>query len=711
MLRRVAAFSFRHRRLVLAGWLIAVVLAFVGGPALAGKTVSSGRLPGTDSQHAYDALARSFPREHGLEAHIVFADPNRNGPAINAYLTDVSRVPGVLQVAPMLRSPDGRVAAAPITVSSATNVHPHQVGQEIMREARPFEANGMHVAFSGDPFGNFKMPASEVVGILAAVIVLLIAFGSLIAMGVPITTALVGIGVSLAGVGVVAHFFTTPDFAAQVASMIGIGVGIDYALFIVTRYRDALHRTGSPESAVMEAMTTSGRAVVFAAFTVMVSVLGMFLMGIPFLDGLAVGVSVSVAIAVFAAVTLLPAMLGFVGFGIDRFRMPHKTRQGETFWHRWARTVARRPRAIAAIGFAMLVLLALPALHMRMGQPDASNDPKSATTRQAYDLIASGWGKGANGPILVVGEGDRHYLSELMPEVVAKMRHTPGVAAVTDPQFATHGTAAVATLIPTTGPQTAQTASLVHRLRDHVIPEFVNGTGVEVHLGGETASAIDSADVISHRLPIFILAVLVLSFILLLAVFRSLLVPLKAVLMNLLSIGAAYGIVVAAFQWGWGSQLLGVHAAPIEPWVPMMLFAIVFGLSMDYEVFLLSAIREHYDRTHDNSTAVAEGLADTARVITAAALIMVCVFGSFVAASSRDLKVIGLGLAVAVALDATIVRVVLVPATMELLGDANWWLPRWLGRIVPHVHVESADTAVVASLPARDNTDERELVA
>jgi RND superfamily putative drug exporter len=438
---------------------------------------------------------------------------------------------------------------------------------------------------------------------------------------------------------------------------------------------------------VIEAMTTSGRAVIFAGFTVMVSVLGMFLMGINFLHGLAVGVSLAVVIAMAAATTLLPALLGFVGFTIDRLHVGRRTRSGgEGMWQRWARTIQRRPWPIAIAGFLFLVIVALPVFSLRLGSADASNDPKGSTTHKAYNLIAKGFGPGTNGPVLVVATGPGAARS--LGEVVTTLRSTPGVASVTDPKPNPAGNAALATLFPTTGPQAKATEHLIHHLRDNVLPEATRGTGVAVHLGGQTASAIDFSDVIGSRMPIFIAAVLALSFILLLVVFRSVLVPLKAVLMNLLSIGAAYGVIVAIFQWGWGASVFGVEPAPIEAWVPMMLFAIVFGLSMDYEVFLLSAIREHYDRTGDNATAVAEGLAGTARVITAAALIMVFVFGSFVVSDLRALKLIGLGLAVAVAIDASVVRVILVPATMELLGSANWWLPKWLDRIVPHVLIE-----------------------
>jgi RND superfamily putative drug exporter len=702
MLTRIGRLSYRHRRLVVGIWIAALVVAVLGGTAIAGDTATSGRLPNTDSQRAYDALAREFPQRHGDEARIVFADLRRDRALADEFLAEVARMKGVIEVEPLLVSPAGNVAVAPITTANGSGAHPKATADDIKQIARPFESRGLDVQFAGDWFNNGGFPASELVGILAAIVVLLIAFGSLIAMGLPIMTALIGIAISIAGVGVIANFFTTPDFAAQVATMIGIGVGIDYALFIVTRYRAALGRTASPEDAVIEAMNTSGRAVLFAGFTVMVSVLGIFLMGLPFLHGLALGISLAVVIAVLAALTLLPALLGFVGFNIDRFKVGRRAPTGrETLWHKWARTVQRRPAPIALAGLAVLLLLAVPALQLRLGNADASNDPKSSTTHQAYDLIARGFGPGANGPILVVAENHDGNLSGLA-HLEQALRATPGVASVTDARLSRSGTAALATLYPTTGPQDKATERLVHRLREHVIPEAIAGTDAQVHLGGQTASSIDFADVIGARLPIFVGAVLLLSFLLLLIVFRSVLVPLKAVLMNLLSIGAAYGVIVAAFQWGWGADLLGVSAAPIEPWVPMMLFAIVFGLSMDYEVFLLSAVREQYDRTGDNATAVAEGLASTARVITAAALIMVFVFGSFVVSDLRALKLIGLGLAVAVAIDATIVRVVLVPATMELLGDANWWLPRWLQRLLPRVRVDKHPTEREPSQPRDD---------
>jgi RND superfamily putative drug exporter len=690
MLAGIARYCYRHRKLVLVVWIAIFFAAVIGGGALKGDYSTQGNLPGTDTQSAFDTVKREFPQRHGDEGQIVFADVTQNRPAIDSFLDRVEDVEGVIDVEPLRISDGGKIAVAPITTANEEGSHPQTTATDIKDlAADTVEKDGVRVEFSGPWFGENSMPASEIVGILAAVIVLLVAFGSVIAMGLPILTALIGIGISLAGVGVLANTFTTPDFAPQVAAMIGLGVGIDYALFIVTRYREALHRTNSPEAAVLEAMTTSGRAVVFAGFTVMVSVLGMLLMGLNFLHGLAVGTSLAVVIAVLAAITLLPALLGFVGFTIDKLRVGRrKTGAGGGMWHRWARVVQRRPAVVALIGFVVLIVIALPMLSLRLGSADASNDKAGTTTYEAYHLIEEGFGPGANGPVLVVADTSKPGSADALPALVEDLRQTPGVATVTPPQPNEQGTAALATLFPTTGPQSEATESLVHRLRDDVVPAATAGTGLAVYLGGNTAGSIDFSDVIGQRLPLFIGAVLVLSFLLLMLVFRSVLVPIKAVFMNLLSIGAAYGVIVAAFQFGWGGDILGVSAGPIEAWVPMMIFAIVFGLSMDYEVFLISAIREHYDRSHDNAQAVADGLESTARVITAAALIMVFVFGSFVVSDVRALKLIGLGLAVAVAIDATIVRVVLVPATMELLGDANWWLPRWLAKILPRINVE-----------------------
>jgi RND superfamily putative drug exporter len=547
---------------------------------------------------------------------------------------------------------------------------------------------------------------SEMIGLAAAFVILLIAFGSILAMGLPLLTALFGLGVGMAAVGLISHLISVPQFSTQLASMIGIGVGIDYALFIVSRYRDALARLRPPEEAVVEALTTAGRAVLFAGCTVMISVLGMLLMGLNFLYGLAVGTSIAVLVAVAAALTLLPALLGFLGFNVDKLSIHRKRKATSTrisLWTRWADFVQAHPKPIAAIGFVVLASASIPVFSLHLGSSDAGNNPAGTTTKTAYDLTASGFGAGSNGPMLIVadtaGSAASGSSKAALASVATALRSTPGVVTVTDFVGSPSRKGAIATLIPTTGPQDRATETLVHHLRNDVLPSATAGTGITVHVGGQTASGIDFSGMVGQRLPIFIGAVLLLSFLLLLMVFRSVLVPLKAVLMNLLSIGAAYGVMVAVFQWGWLGSVVGVSGGPIEAWAPMMLFAIVFGLSMDYEVFLLSAVKEEYDATHDNAHAVSAGLALTARLITAAALIMVCVFGTFVLSDLRALKLIGLGLAVAVAVDATIVRCVLVPATMELLGEANWWLPRWLDRILPHLAVDRPAEPAPALVP------------
>jgi putative drug exporter of the RND superfamily len=698
VLARLARFSYQRRKLVVLGWVAFLIVAIAAGGALKGEWESTGDgLPGTDSQQAYDLLKEHFPAQAGEDSAFVFGDVGRAGGAINDFLQAASGVPGVGSVGSLETSPDGRIASASFTLLADDEEQTKSAVAKLKELAKPLEDKG-GVAFTNWRFDKFEMPASEALGLLMAVVVLLVAFGSVLAMGLPIATALLGIGIATSLIAVLARFVTTPDFTTQIASMIGLGVGIDYALFIVSRYRDALARLQPPAEAVVEAITTSGRAVLFAGMTVMISVLGMLLMGLEFLHGLAVGTSLAVAISVAAALTLLPALLGFIGFNIDKLSVhrKNKVRTRISLWTRWADFVQRRPIPVAVIGFVVLAAASLPVFGLRLGMADAGNNPEGTSTKTAYDLTAEGFGPGKNGPMLIVADTADGSPSSL-GGVTQALRSTPGVVFVTDFMPSPDGKAALATLIPSTGPQERETEQLVHHIRDDVLPAATNGSGVSIHIGGTTAFGLDFAAMIGDRLPLFIGAVLVLSFLLLLMVFRSVLVPVKAVLMNLLSIGAAYGVMVAVFQWGWGGSIVGVSGAPIEAWAPMMLFAIVFGLSMDYEVFLLSSVKEEWDATHDNAHAVSAGLAVTARLITAAALIMVCVFGMFVLSDIRALKLMGLGLAVAVAVDATIVRIVLVPATMELLGNANWWLPKWLDRILPHLAVEGSPTAPVRS--------------
>jgi RND superfamily putative drug exporter len=691
MLDRLARSCFRRRWIVLATWLVLLIGFSTAGSALAGEWAGDGRLPGTGSQRAQDLLARELPQRSGEGGTIVLGDVTADQPAADALLAEVAALPGVARVGGVEISPGGSVAAASVDFAPGGEDEVFATATRVAGAAKAARDAGLDVELSGDWFTEGGMPASELFGILAAALILVVAFGSVVAAGVPILTALFGVGIAMAGVSLGANVFSTAEFTPQVTAMIGLGVGIDYALFIVTRYRRALERGVEREDAVAEAIGTAGRAVLFAGCTVIVSMLGMILMGLSFLHGLAIGASFGVLVSVAAAVTLVPALLGILGRRIDSLhlgrRRPVSTDGG--IWWRWGRTVQRRPVVVAAAGLAVLLAAGAPLFGMRLGFADQGNDPTSSTTRRAHDLMVEGFGAGSVGPIVVALDTGRPGAAAAVPAVLDRLRATPGVVDVAEPFTSPSGAAAMAILTPATGPQDERTARLLAGLRQDVIPAAVAGTPLQVHLGGQTAGGIDFAEVISRRLPIFIGAVLALSFLLLLVVFRSVLVPLKAVLMNLLSIGAAYGVLVAVFQWGWAGELLGVSGrAPIEPWAPMMLFAIVFGLSMDYEVFLLSAVRESYDETGDNASAVASGLASTGRVITAAAAIMVCVFASFVLSDVRELKLIGLGLAVAVAVDATIVRVVLVPATMELLGKANWWLPGWLDRLLPRVQVE-----------------------
>ena len=705
MLARLARTSYHHRRLVLLGWVVALVVLSVVSSNAGTNWTQSFRLKGTDSQAATDLLQSRFPSQAGATADIVFkADAGIDDPAVQQHMTDlfaqVAEIPQVNEVlSPYAPTGTRQIAAnAPIAYAQVTfDVEFPDITTEtrsqLTQVIEQANAPGIQVEGGGAVFNKRELPGgTEAIGLLAAVVILLIAFGSVLAMGLPILTALFGIGVGFAIVELLSHATSVPEFATQLAAMIGIGVGIDYALFIVTRYRQGLQEGLDPETSVVTALDTAGRAVLFAGTTVVISLLGMLLIGISFVGGLGLGAAAVVLITMIASITLLPALLGFVGRNIDKFKLPGTGKMRDprtTAGYRWSHFLQRHPWPFAALGLVILVGLALPVVSIRLGSSDESNSPTTLTTRRAYDLKAEGFGAGASGPLLLAAEISGPQDLPTLQAVVDDIKATPGVAFVSPPRPNEAGDAAVIQVIPTTSSQDAATVDLIDHLRHDVLPAATEGTGVKVHVGGVTAAFDDVASKLQQRLPLFIGVVLGLSFLLLMIVFRSIVVPIKAVIMNLLSIGAAYGLMVAVFQWGWGKDLIGVgKAGPIESFLPMMLFAILFGLSMDYEVFLLSRMKEEYDSNgHDNREAVADGLASTARVITAAAAIMVCVFGSFVFGDNRVVKEFGLGLAFAVLIDATIVRMILVPATMELLGDANWWFPKWLGWL-PKIHIE-----------------------
>jgi RND superfamily putative drug exporter len=697
-------------------WIL-VVVAIIGFSSAVGSAFNNNFNSGSSpSQRAQDLLAQRFPAQAGDTADVVVhtagqvKDP-ANAATIDrlvsalAPLADVSSVRSPLSPGAQRQvSADGHTAFAVIQFDKTTPNLKGSHTKQLIRVARSFAHPGFEVALGGNPISaavSATPGSSEAIGILAAIIIMLVAFGSVVAMGLPILIALVGVGIGYGLVDLASHGFTVPTFGPQLMAMIGLGVGIDYALFIVTRYRQGLQEGRDPRQATVVSLSTSGRAVLFAGGTVVISLLGLFVVGLAFMNGLAVGTIAAVLMVLAAALTLLPAMLGFVGYNIDRLHVPgllvRSPTAGGGFWYRWSRTVQRRPWVCGTAALAALLVLALPFISMRLAFSDAGNDPTKLTTRQAYDLLARGFGPGFNGPLVVVADLHRGSASVTPAQraavlaLDAHLAQEAQLASVAPAVFNPAGDTAVIVAYPTTSPQAAQTASLVRHLRSAAIPSVVAGTGVTVLVGGVTAGGVDASHYLSDRLPLVIGLVILLSVLLLMMVFRSVAIPLKAAVMNLLSMGAAYGVIVAVFQWGWLAPVFGVsRRGPIDPWIPLMMFTIVFGLSMDYEVFLLSRIREEWRRRGVNTIAVADGLAGTARVITAAAAIMVCVFGSFVINDPlRVLDVFGLGLAVAIFVDATLVRMVLVPSIMQLLGRANWWIPAWLDRLLPRLAVEA----------------------
>ncbi len=771
MFARLGPWCHDHRRLVLGLWILVLVLGGVLQGAVGGGFRDEFNLPNVESKRGIDILEDQFGGQgSGIVGTIVFkADQGVDDPevreAMSALFAKVATIPDVTRVQSPFdeggeqqiasQGPDaGKVAFANVEMPSDIALpRAAEIRDEIL-DAEP-QIDGVRTELGGFIFAEFSQPSSEVLGLAFAIVILILAFGSVLAMGLPVGVALFGIGIGTAVITLLSHVLAIPDFATFLGIMIGLGVGIDYALLIVTRHREQLHAGHTVRESITIALDTAGRSVLFAGTTVVISLLGMLLMGVAFVQGLAVGAASVVAVTVLASLTLLPALLAFAGERIERTRwrgliaaglvavalvglglkvtplivgiplaiivliagffVPALKREvprrppkplRETTAYRWSRLIQRRPWTGALVATVALLVMAVPVLSLRLGFSDESNYPQDSTTKQAYDLLVSGFGPGFNGPLLLVAEvppGTPVGALEAINEAAAA---DPGVAFVSPPTLNDPAapTAALWNLVPTSGPQDEATSQLVERLRSEVLPPAEEVAGVVVNVTGTVAVNGDFSDYLTARLPLFFAAVLLLSFLLLMTVFRSVLVALKAVVMNLLSIGAAYGIVVALFQWGWLSDITGVSPAPIEPWAPMMLFAITFGLSMDYEVFLLSRVREEWVRTGDSRRSVADGLAATAKVITAAAAIMVVVFGSFLFENDRVLKLMGTGLAVAILLDATIVRMLLVPATMELLGDKNWWLPRWLDRLLPKLDVEG-HSAAARAVPDDDDDD------
>ena len=696
--------TVRRRWRVLATWIVAMVLILSVGARLGGEVVDDFNVPGTESQAGRDLLQSTLPDE-GARAQVVVRAPSGTAitdPAtaatVDAYLRSLEGQPRVTEVGTIIASPDvPEIGFAFVTYDGDPGDLGAKPGERLEASAEELRAAGFQVEFGGEiSIGEQEIGgSSEYVGLGVAIIVLLVAFGSVVAMGLPLATALIGLGTGLGLITIAQRFMNVPTIAPTLATMIGLGVGIDYALFIVTRHREHLHRGMTVEESAGRAIATAGQAVIFAGVTVVIAILGLQFVGIHSVAVMGYAIAVNVFVAVLAAVTLLPALLGLVGHQIDRLRLPGVKSAAAADDHalaaRWSQHVSRHPWAYFTASALVLVALIVPFASIRLGQTDAGNNSPDSTTRKAYDLLAEGFGAGFNGPLAVVVERGDATFDDALPALAAQMAEDPEVAFVSpEPQVSPDGEIALLTVFPESAPQDAATQELVHRLRRDVLPAAVADVGVDQALvTGSTAFFIDISDKITSRLPVFIGAVLIMSFLLLMMVFRSVLVPLKAALMNLLGIGAAYGVLVMVFQWQWGASALGVEEAlPIISFLPMFMFAILFGLSMDYEVFLMSRIREEYLHTGDNTQSVAAGISHTARVITAAAIIMISVFGSFAFGADPTVKMFGVGLAVAIFLDATLIRMVLVPSTMQLLGDRNWWLPGWLDRILPNLDLE-----------------------
>jgi putative drug exporter of the RND superfamily len=709
----IGRFCARRHYPVIGLWLVAAIALVAIGQASGSKTSENLTLPGTDSTKATELLEDNLPEQAYGSNPLVLEAPR-------GKLTEPKYAAAVAETVKRLRSqPDVNSAVSPLSREGAATlsrdrtvgyipvvlgVGPGEIdegqAQRILDAAKPAEAAGLRASvgsYVGQQLSKPSTEVSEAIGLAAAVIILLFAFGTATAMMLPIVSAVLGLACALSIIRLLEHVTQVPGVASTLATMIGLGVGIDYALFIVTRHKLQLGEGMELHESIARATATAGGAVVFAGFTVVIALCSLAFAGIPLVSTLGFTAAIAVVVAVCAAATLLPAMLGALGPRIDSLRVKlgktHPDDRKPHGWLRWAEGVSVRPWRSAIAALAVLVVLALPIFQLELGQNDISALPKDTTSRKAYDALNKGFGPGVNGPLLIASEfGSPAEAKRVLPGLRKAIGGSADVAAVSEPDFDKAGKVAVFTVISKSQPWADATVELVEDLRETTIPGALRGAAAHSYVGGQTAGYIDLATQIGDKLPLMIAIVVALSFLVLLVAFRSLLVPIKAAAMNLISVAAAYGVVTAVFQLGWGSSLIGLdHPIPIVSFVPLLMFAILFGLSMDYEVFLLTQMREHFKQHGDERRAVVEGLANTGRVITSAAAIMVCVFTSFVLNGDPVVKEFGVGLAVAIAIDSTLVRCLLVPAVMVLLGKRAWWLPGWLDRVVPHISIEGED--------------------
>ncbi len=726
-MRTLARWCFTHRRTVVLAWVVAL-LGLTAIHSAAGSGYSDNfKLPHTESFDAVRLLQKNAPKVSGDTDQVVIATHTGRliDPAVRArvrsVLASVARSPHVTGVvSPYVGShqiaPSGQIGFATVTFDIGANKVTHAEAKAFVHKVTSSSGNGLEFEVEGQvaQAGRSDNSTSGLgLGFAAAAVVLFLVFGSLLATLLPLLTAALSLGTGIAVIGLLSNVLQMASFSSELALLIGLGVGVDYALFIVTRYKQGVQRGLSPEDAVVEAADTSGRAVLFAGMIVCIAMLGMFALGVSFLYGVAIAAAIAVAFTVTAALTLVPALLGLFGRFVLRRRERRALREGRLAvsdespaWTRWTELMSRRPAVFAAVAGLVMVIIAIPFFSMRLGSADAGSNPANTTTRKAYDLLAKGFGPGYNGPLQLVAKIDRPSQAGAFLRVRQAVLHTPGVVGGAAPRFipGVNGRPGVATALvyPQGSPQAKSTADLLHTVRNKVIPAAEAGTGLRVLTGGTTAIFDDFSHVLSRKLPLFIGVVVLLSFLLLMAVFRSIAIPFTAAIMNMLSAGAAFGVVTAIFQHGWGASLLGIDkTGPIEAFVPVLTFPILFGLSMDYEVFLVSRIYEEWHRRRDNTAAVAHGLAATGRTITAAAAIMVLVFGAFILGGERVIELFGVGLASAVLLDAVIVRSILVPAVMITLGDLNWKLPAALERRLPRLEVEGRAAREAAAASTR----------
>jgi RND superfamily putative drug exporter len=715
-MRAIATWCIQHRKTTLIVWLIAII-ALVGIEKSAGSNYqNSFSLKGTQSFDALNLLKKAAPEASGDSEVIVFSVTSGkvtdagSKTRINAELQRLSKLSIVSSVASPFStsasgqiSSDGTVAFAKVTMTKLASDYTDTQAKHFVAAVNAGSGQGLTVADDGQvgEASENTGGGGAAFGALAALIVLLFVLGSFLGAILPLITAGFALGVGISVIGLLSNVITMASFSSDLALLIGLGVGVDYALFIVTRHRQGLMRGKSVEEAIVDALDTSGRAVMFAGITVCIALLGMFALGVSFLYGVAIAAAIVVTFTVFSALTLLPALLALFGPRLLSRRARRRLAAGEfassdggRFWTSWAERVRRHPIPMALLGVVIMGLIAIPFFSLRLGSSDAGSDPSGSTTRVAYDVLARGFGPGYNGPLQLVSKVDSPAQKQAFVKVLAEAKTTPGVKSVTPiVALASSGASSVLTadVYPTGSPQAKSTTTLLNNLRDTVVPRATQGTGAKILIGGQTAIFADFASVLSSKLPLFIGIVVLLSCLLLAAVFRSLVVPITAAAMNMLSAGAAFGVVVAVFQWGWADSILGINqTGPVEAFVPVMMFAILFGLSMDYEVFLVSRIFEEWHRRRDNAQAVSHGLSATGKTISAAATIMVLVFGSFIFGGTVVIKMFGLGLAGAVLMDAFVVRMLLVPALMTLLGRSNWWLPRFLDRTLPRLNVEGS---------------------